>query len=183
LEAAVTYVSGAFYAGLSAGWTGHDWDYDHALASGNSSSETVDGATGALVAGYRAGLDAHSGLTLEGMVSYDGTDCGTGCFLAGTVEDISEWEGRLLGRFDTKMGGVMPYLQVSLTHDFGDGQHAGLGNAVASADIASMLLGVNAGLSANLGGNWTGSVDLGTTQGLDSEVDGYHGAVGLKTAW
>lgn len=183
VEAAVTLIQGGFYAGLTGGWTAHDWDYDHALASGNSSSETFDGFTGSLFAGYRAVVGKDSNLTFEGLVSYDGTDCDSNCFLAGTQEDISEWEGRLLGRYDTKVGGVMPYLQVSLSHDFGDGQTAFLGNAISNVDIASLLMGADIGVMANLGGNWMGTFNLGTTQGFDSEVDGYNGAIGVKTTW
>jgi autotransporter-associated beta strand protein len=183
VEAAVTYISGAFYAGLSGGWTAHDWDYDHALASGNTSSESFDGFTGSLFAGYRAGMGKDTSLTLEGLVSYDGTDCDSNCFLVGTQEDISEWEGRLLGRIDTKIGGVMPYFQASVSSDFGDGQTISFGNAVSNVDIASLLIGANVGVSANLGGNWTGVFDLGTTQGADSDVDGYHGSIGVKTTW
>jgi autotransporter-associated beta strand protein len=186
-EAALTYANAeGYYSGLTMGYRSTDWRYRHALASGGvagRSSADVDGVVGSLYAGYRYGLDAHSSLNFEGAVLYDATDCDANCFLPGTVEDTSDWEGRIAARYDAHWGSVRPYAVLSVTHNFSDGQRVALGNAFAEVDTASALLGLNLGVQADLGEGWTLTAEAATTQGLDSEVEGYQGLIGARKTW
>lgn len=184
VEGAVTYTgSGGYYSGLTAGYRSTDWDYDHALVSGGLSAATVDGMVGSLYAGYRHDLGSNAALSFEGAVLYDATDCDANCFLAGTKEKTSDWEGRLAVRYDAQWGAIKPYAMVSVTHNFDDGQKVYLGNAVSVVETASALAGVNLGLQADLGEGWALTAEASTTQGLDSDVAGYQGLIGIRKTW
>jgi autotransporter-associated beta strand protein len=183
-EAALSYANNeGYYSGMTFGYRSTDWEYRHALASGGTSSADVDGVVGSLHAGYRNNLGGNATLGLEGAVLYDATDCDANCILAGTVEDTSDWEARIAARYDAVWGAVQPYALLSVSHNFGDGQTVSFGNAISEVDTASALLGLNLGLSADVGEGWALSAEVATTQGLDSEVAGYQGTLGLRKTW
>lgn len=183
-EAAIAYANQqGYYSGVTLGYRSTDWDYRKALASGGSAQADVDGVVGSLYAGYRYNLDSNSTLGFEGAVLFDSTDCDTNCFLPGARENTSDWEGRIAARYDATWGNIKPYAVVSVTHNFDDGQRVNLGNAIAEVDAASALLGLNLGVQADLGEGWSLTAEASTTQGLDSDVEGYQGLIGLRKTW
>jgi autotransporter-associated beta strand protein len=183
VEGALTYAEKNYYAGITAGYQQTDWDYDHALISGGISQADADGAIASLYSGYIVGLGGDARVKFEGQVLFDSTDCDGNCFLAGTVQDTSDWQGRVLARASDTWGSVMPYLQVSLSTDFDDGQTVRFGNAISNVDTASGLFGAALGFSADAGDGWALGAELATTQGFDSEVEGYQAAFGARKSW
>jgi hypothetical protein len=178
------FVSGQFFADADAGYAWTDWDFRRSVLAGTA-SETFDGVIASLGAGYRFEFEDPIKLTLTGRVMYDGTNCGHNCFLAGAREDTSDWYGRVSARLERPYlnGKFRPYLAVSLTDDFGDGQTVRLGRASVRADTQNAVLGVGAGFNADLAPNMHLFVDGGLTQSLDTDVKGFQGQVGFRMTW
>jgi hypothetical protein len=178
------FVSGAWFADASLGYASTEWDLDRAILGGTV-GETVDGMIGKAGGGYRFTFDEPFAVTVAGHVIYDGASCGDGCFLAGNVEETSDWFGKFSVRFERPYndGTLRPYLQVSYTDDFGDGQSVRFGQAAAFSATSDSLLGLNAGVAVDLAPNMHLFLDAGLTQGIDSDVKGYQGQAGFRMTW
>jgi Autotransporter beta-domain/Autochaperone Domain Type 1 len=178
------FVSGQWFADASVGYASTEWEMRRAILGGKV-SETVDGVIGKIGGGYRIEFDEPFAVTVAGHVMYDGTSCGDNCFLSGNREETSDWFGKLSVRFERPYndGKLRPYLQVSYTDDFDDGNAVRFGQAAAFANTSSSLLGLNAGLAMDVAPNMHLFVDAGLTQGLDNDVKGYQGQAGFRMTW
>jgi hypothetical protein len=178
------FVSGQWFADISAGYASTEWDMRRVVLGGRV-SETVDGVIGKVGGGYRFQFDEPFAVTVQAHAIYDGSSCSDNCFLTGNREETSDWFGKASVRFERPYndGTLRPYLQVSYTDDFDDGARIQFGQAQAFSDTSSSILGVNAGVAMDLAPNMHVYFDAGLTQGLDNDVQGYQGQAGFRMTW
>lgn len=174
---------GDFYAVLAAGFSKTEWE--GVLVGGGQVSADIKGGIGHLDAGYRIPFDRMTALTLSGRIDYDGATCGENCLIPGTVEDVSEWTGRAGLRLDTSMwnGDFRPFVAVGITDDLGDGVSVTKQGATSTMNPISSVLDADIGFNAQIDSGASVFVRGRVTQGLDTEIDGYEAAGGVRLMW
>lgn len=184
IEARAAATKGQFYVKGTLGYASTDWDLVKTPGRGVATA-TVDGMIGSLEGGYAFRFDEPVTLTVSAAALYDGTECGDGCLLAGAIEEVSEWTGKvsatLSGNPDDRA--FQPFFTVALSDDLDGGQSSRLGNAVAVSDTGSAIFEAGIGLSAALSGDATLFAKAGMSQGLDSDYVAYQGSAGVRWTW
>jgi hypothetical protein len=105
--------------------------------------------------------------------------------LAGTVEDIANWTGKVSLRLDGKLsnGALLPFVAVSFSDSLDGSNTVKNGTASMTTDTNSSLFNAKAGLMAMVGDETAVFINGGITEGMSNDVSGADGTAGVKIFW
>jgi probable HAF family extracellular repeat protein len=176
------YTEDQMFANLSIGYSSINWNFDGPLTP--LTSATTSGVIGHLQAGILWPIgDWRMGAMAE--IGYSDMTCGQSCLLPGTVEDAANWSARATLRLDgyIKSGALKPFVALSFSDNLGDASTLSNGGVIITTDTASGIINANAGITAKVAENAALFLDGGLTKGINTDVSGVDGTVGVKLFW
>ncbi len=172
--------SGDFFANVTGGWGAFDWTFDGPNTA--VVAARLDGTVGALQIGHSWPIDWWR-LGAIGEVAYNDMDCGSDCFLAGTVTDANNWffKGTLRADATLSNGELRPYLALSLAN--GDTNTVSNGAVALTTDTNALQVVAKGGASLMVDTQTALFVNGGVTEGLDNDIEGWDVGAGIKAMW
>lgn len=177
------YIKDKAFMQAALGWVTTDWDIRKA-GGGAALSATVEGVTGSISAGYKL-VDGDTRITVLTALDFDDSNCGSGCLIAGSQEEVAKWTGSITAKIEGGLteGVIKPFAAFTYSTDLDGGSTVYFGGAESRVNAASGLLRGDVGVEIKVAPNFALMASGSLIQGTDSSTEGNVGRIGGKLVW